>query len=485
MSEKALPSEKKSGTAKSLKRYRAKRSFSRTPEPRGGVARKPDRRKAAGIFVVQEHHASRLHYDFRLELNGVLLSWAVPKGPSLSPRDKRLAVRVEDHPLEYADFEGVIPEGQYGAGKVFLWDRGRWVPDGDPIEGLRKGELKFRLEGRRLKGAFTLVRMNGKAAREDEQNWLLIKRKEESAKDPADVEIAGVRLTHSDRVLYPEQGVTKRELARYYEAVAEWILPHVSHRPLTLVRCPEGPHKGCFYQKHAIEGVSEAVTRVRIREKNGTATYLSVDSLAGIVSLVQFGVLELHTWGSQIDDLERPDRMVFDLDPGPGVSWSQVVATALRLRKAIEALGLSPFVNTTGGKGLHVTVPILPRSEWEEVKAFAKTVSDELAREAPQRLTTQMAKVRRRGKIFIDYLRNTRGASAVAPYSPRARPGAPVATPIAWNELEAGVRAEGFDVRTVPVRLSQLRVDPWKGYERSARSLAAVLRKLGGQDEEV
>jgi bifunctional non-homologous end joining protein LigD len=485
MSEKPIRSEKKSGAATRLKRYRAKRSFSRTPEPRGGGARKPAPPKPGGLFVVQEHHASRLHYDFRLELNGVLLSWAVPKGPSLSPRDKRLAVRVEDHPLEYADFEGVIPEGQYGAGKVLLWDEGRWTPDEDPLEGLRKGELKFRLEGRRLKGGFTLVRMNVKAAREGKENWLLIKRKEETASAPADGEVAGVRLTHPDRVLYPEQGITKMELARYYEAVADWILPHLSRRPLTLVRCPEGPRKGCFYQKHAIEGVSEAVTRVRIREKNGTGTYLSVDSLAGIVSLEQIGVLELHIWGTRIDHLELPDRMVFDLDPGPGVSWSQVVETAFRLRERLEALRLIPFVNTTGGKGLHLSVPILPRNGWEEVKAFAKAVSDDLAREAPQRLTTQMAKVRRRGKILIDYLRNSRGASAVAPYSPRARGAAPVATPIAWNELETGLRPEGFDVRTVPVRLSQLRADPWKGYEQAARSLAAVSRKLGGKHEEV
>jgi len=844
-----------------LREYARKRDFTRTPEPRG---RPHGARSGAAAFVIQKHAASRLHWDFRLELDGVLKSWAVPKGPSLDPADKRLAMHVEDHPVEYGDFEGVIPAGEYGGGTVMLWDRGTWTPVGDAREGYRKGSLKFRLDGERLQGGWALVRMRGRSERDGDRTWLLIKEKDGAARagwdagkiegkaksvasdrtmeqiaaakdrvwhakdapwegpsappaagaraarakpataaraarakpaaapatrgragalprfvppelatlvseapegnewlheikfdgyrilarledgrvrlmsrndkdwtarlpevaeavarlparralidgevvvlqpdgtssfqalqnlmqgerrgelaymvfdllhvdgrdltglpleerkaalgelvgekasgtvrysahvvgggveflrqacrlhlegavakrrdapyrsgrgrdwlkvkcgrrqevviggftrgegsrvglgallvgvregprlvfagkvgtgfdakslraltsrleklerrdspfDPApriagarwvkpelvaevaftewtsdgkmrhpsfqglredkpptevrrEVETApsaragdgatvgGVRLTHPDRVLFPKPRTTKLDLARYYESIAEWILPHLAGRPTTLVRCPDGIDGQCFYQRHAGPGAAGgALRRVKIRGQKGEG--LVVDSVDGLISTVQLGILEIHTWNATTDDLERPDRIVLDLDPGPGVTWARVIEAARLVHGMLERVGLESFVKSSGGKGLHVVAPLTPGASWDETGAFTRAVAETLARRQPDRYTATMAKTARPGKIYVDYLRNRRAATTVAAFSTRARAGAPVSMPLAWDELSPRVTADRFTVATVPSRLAARREDPWRGYLKVGQRL--------------
>ena len=864
-----------------LREYHRKRDFAITPEPKGAESPRSGR-----SFCIQKHAATRLHYDFRLEMEGVLKSWAVPKGPSFDPADKRLAMQTEDHPIDYGDFEGIIPAGQYGGGTVLLWDRGTWEPLEDPHQGLRKGALKFRLDGEKLKGKWTLVKIKGRDARDDAKSWLLIKERDEYVrsssvydvtrerpesvttgrtleeiaadrdrvwnsnrgeagpsgeagkvrggarsappkaperrdlvraaaaipgarkaplpatvkaqlatlvdepptgddwlhemkfdgyrilarlhggqarlmsrngkdwtgqfptvaaavaalpvrnalldgevavvlasgntsfqalqnaltaadqgalayflfdlvhletvslarapleerktllkdllsappagsplrysdhvagsgrefyaqactmgvegivskrrdapyqtgrskswlktkcllrqefviggytdpegsrvglgslligvhdaeggldfagkvgtgfssklllelrrrltaleqpkspfkqaripgvtrahwvrpelvgeveftewtldgrlrhpsfqglredKSPRDVvrerprsvegeklsskrgpktggeeEVAGVRLTHPDRVLYPPQGITKRDLAVLYASIADWILPHLKGRPLTLVRCPEGAEKACFYMKHSGVWAPPALRRVMIQEKTKVGEYLVVDDLEGLVSLVQMGILEIHTWNSLADQIERPDRVVFDLDPDPSVGWDRVVAAAQALHERLDGLGFESFVKTTGGKGLHVVVPLRPASTWEESFAFSRAISEEMERAAPRAYTTAMPKAQRRGRILIDYLRNNRGNTSVTAYSTRARPGAPLSTPLTWEELAAGVRSDQFHAGNIRERLDSLKADPWKRYGSVRQRITAAVRKQLG-----
>jgi bifunctional non-homologous end joining protein LigD len=296
----------------------------------------------------------------------------------------------------------------------------------------------------------------------------------------ADVAVAGVHLSHPDRVLYQEQAITKLGLARYYEAVADFIVPHVADRPLSLVRCPEGAGGQCFYQKHAGQGIPSEVKRVRIRERGGaTAAYPYVDDLPGLIALAQIGVLEIHPWGARVGRIDRPDRLVLDLDPAPGVPWGRVVEGARAIRGVLGDLDLVSFVKTTGGKGLHVVVPLRPSAGWDALRALGEGIGAELVRRAPDRYTINPLKAARRGRIFVDYLRNVRGATSVAAYSPRARPDAPVSTPLGWSELAGTVTPGDFTVQTLPRRLAA-RKDPWADFfsvdqaitSRTARALA-------------
>ncbi|XXX79497.1 non-homologous end-joining DNA ligase [Sorangium sp. So ce134] len=786
-----------------LREYRRKRDFSITPEPRGQEAAAAPAEAEERTFIIQKHAASHLHYDFRLELEGVLKSWSVPKGPSLDPEVKRLAMHTEDHPLEYGDFEGIIPRGQYGGGTVLLWDRGTWVPLENPHKGYHAGKLKFLLRGEKLRGGFTLVKTRG---RDDDEGrrWLLIKdddaearaakeysvvdarpesvasgrqldeiaaakdrvlhsnraekeskkaaaggrgargeggwarvarrvegareaampkkvrpqlperlparkakgkprgapegggwlheiqvdgcrimarvedgrvrlvdergkeqegrfepiaaaiaglglksalldgevavlrrdgttapppprakaaarageivyfvfdllyleghdlmasplsarkralqrllrgsgggplryadhvegsweevvekgcqlslkgivskridapyvpgrgpgwvrascgsapagekgksvkaaaarsseraakgasgraakgaseraaprksagarsRQARDAEDDEGASVAGVRLSHPDRVLYPSQGITKRELALYYASVADWMVPHVKGRPLTLVRCPEGAESECVYVKHAKVWGPSALRRVTIQEKTKAGEYLVADSAEALVSLAQMKILEIHTWNSTTSRLEKPDRVVFDLDPDPAVAWERVIAAALLLRERLAELGLESFVKTTGGKGLHVVVPLAPSSGWDECLAFTKALAGDIARREPKRYTIAVSKAQRKGKIFIDYLRNTRGATSVAAYSTRARPGAPVSAPLSWDELGPEARSDRFTLRSLPERLAALRADPWAGYAEVRQKITAAMRRALG-----
>ncbi|UPG72805.1 non-homologous end-joining DNA ligase [Roseomonas gilardii subsp. gilardii] len=528
-----------------LASYRRKRDFRRTPEPAGA---EPRAHAGGGLFVVQKHDATRLHYDFRLEMGGVLKSWAVTRGPSLDPEQKRLAVEVEDHPIEYGGFEGQIGSG-YGAGTVMLWDRGRWEPlSDDPEEELAKGRLHFRLHGQRLKGDWHLVLMRSRGTR---RNWLLIKDRDDEARpgsgdalledattsivsgrdlagiaggapprpgktpkprrepledappeggrsrkrsvtasrrtgtmpSPEDgrggvrsPRVAGVVLTHPERIYWPASGdeepVTKHGLALYLEKVAPRLLPAIAGRPLTLVRAPEGIEGARFVQRHAARGLSPLVGTVRPRGEE--RPLIQVDSVESLMALAQSGVLEIHPWGARSVRLAQPDRMVLDLDPAEGLPFDAVVAAALALRERLLALDLVPFCKTTGGKGLHVVVPLAAGARWDRLHAVAEAICEGLARAAPERFTTQSALAGRKGRIFLDFQRNARGASAVAPWSPRARPGAPVAMPLGWEEVKEGLDPRHFTIATAPARLEA--PDPWGGMEAAVRPLPPLQR---------
>lgn len=289
------------------------------------------------------------------------------------------------------------------------------------------------------------------------------------AKDDA-IEIGGVRLTSPDKVLYPEQGITKRELAEYYLAVADWMLPHLARRPMTLVRCPTGRQKKCFYQRHAGSGVPGEIAEFVVPGFEHSGAYLYIKDAKGLVALVQMGVLEMHPWGVRIDRPERPDQVIFDLDPGEGLAFADVVEAALAVRDRLGKLGLTSFVKTTGGKGLHVIVPLERRYEWKEAKGFAKAFAQQMAAAEPERYLTKAAIAERKGRIFIDYLRNDATATAVSPYSTRARPDAPVATPLDWSEVTPALDPAGFNLNTIPKRLAK-RGDPWADIAKAAQRL--------------
>jgi len=290
-------------------------------------------------------------------------------------------------------------------------------------------------------------------------------------------QLAQLRLTHPDRVLYSGQGITKLGLASYYIQISEWILPHLLGRPLTLVRCPSGQGKSQFYQRHATAGTPGSIDRVPLTEHGKTVEYLGVSDLAGLVSLVQMGVLEIHPWAARCDRIDRPDRIILDLDPDPALPWSRVIDASKLIRERLEFLGLQSFVKTSGSKGLHVVAPIQRRHSWNEVSAFAKTCAQWLAAEFPSQYTASMSKPARKGRVFIDHHRNRRGATAVAPYSTRAMPGASVALPLSWEELSPAIRADHFHIGIVPARLASLHDDPWSDFFQVRQSLTAKLKK--------
>ena len=859
-----------------LQQYYKKRDFKKTAEPKGKVHA---RKKAALRFVIQKHDATRLHYDFRLEIDGVLKSWAVPKGPSLDPSKKSLAVQVEDHPIEYGSFEGIIPKGQYGGGTVLLWDTGTWEPYHDALEGWESGHLHFKLDGHKLKGDWNLVRMHGRRGDEEGKNWLLMKlkdkyastttnitadkpksvaskrtlekiakdadavwnsnRSEEAVEDrpkkvakkakskksakmpndlraqlalladhapvgdewlheikfdgyrilakinggkvelitrndnswtdkfksiadalegvdadsavldgevvvlddkgrsdfaalqgrmkhktnapldyyvfdllflngedlrelplierktklekllkasklpasihysdhvrgdgtavanracdmslegviskradapyvgrrdgtwikskcdhrqemiiigytdpqgsrkgfgaillgyyddeghlkyagrcgtgfdekllgdllkqfkaigqkstptddtpparerknahwlkpklvaeirftgwtpdgmlrhpafigiradkhPGDVHretaihidakkptkvpaapaeegagttrkskaskkgvasskdasVAGVRLSHPDKVLYPDCGVTKRQLAEYYEAAAKWAVPHIAGRPLALKRCPGGAGEKCFFQRNYTDVMPKAIHGVDVSETKKPEPHITLDGLEGIISLVQLGVLEIHTWGCKNNDIEHPDQLIFDLDPAPDVKWKTTMGAARILKKTLDGLKLPTFLKTSGGKGLHLTIPIKPNIDWDTAKDFTGTIVESLAKEHPDLFVANMRKDLRGGKIYIDYHRNGRSATAVAPYSSRAREGAPVSMPISWEELGKLSSAAHFTVDTASRHLKQRKVDPWRDFESARVDLRKII----------
>ena len=297
--------------------------------------------------------------------------------------------------------------------------------------------------------------------------------------DAESVLIDGIRFTHPDKVLWPEQGVTKRDLVGYYNKMAERILPHLVHRPITLLRCPSGRQAQCFIQRHGADGVPPAVKRVQIKEARGMVEYLMVEDRRALLHLVQLGVLEIHPWGARADRPDRPDRIVLDLDPADGVPWAMVVEAAYGLRDRFKALGLESFAMVTGGRGIHVAVPMVRRLDWDATAAFAKAVAGQVADADPKRFTISPLKNARIGRIFIDYMRNARGASTVAPYSPRARAGATVATPVDWDELGNLAGPGVFTVNTVPQRMRSLG-DPWAPVLTLQQSISAAAKKAVG-----
>jgi bifunctional non-homologous end joining protein LigD len=491
-----------------LSTYNAKRDFSITPEPAGKVAK----RGKSLSFVIQKHAARSLHYDFRLELDGSLKSWAVPKGPSLDPAHKRMAVHVEDHPLSYGNFEGVIPPKQYGAGTVIVWDRGTWVPLEDPQAGYRNGKLKFELHGVKLHGRWALVRMR-RREKERQEAWLLMKEndaeahpemdivetvpdsvlqpaaKTEPAKQKpkrvskpaapkADKTPLPVRVTHADRVIDTESGVTKGDLVRFYASVAPLMLEHLRARPVALVRAPAGVGGQLFFQKHAD---SDELPGVQLQDPSldpGHGPLLVINRAEGLLSSAQMNVVEFHTWNATTRSINKPDRMLFDLDPGDGVAWAQMQEAARLMRSFLAELGLVSFLKTSGGKGLHVVVPLSARTEWKVVKAFSQAIVQHMAEVVPDRFVAKSGPKNRVGKIFIDYLRNGFGSTTVAAWSARARPSLGVSVPVTWDELDMLKGSAHWTVKNIAQRLSTGNM-PWAEYASTRQSLGAAMKKLG------
>jgi bifunctional non-homologous end joining protein LigD len=294
------------------------------------------------------------------------------------------------------------------------------------------------------------------------------------------VPVAGISISHPNRVLFPAIGATKLDVARYYEHIGNWILPHLIDRPLTLVRCPTGTgptgakrSADCFYMKHSKVWAPPAIRRVRIQEKTKIGEYLIVDSLDALVGLVQMDVLEVHTWNACFADVERPNRIVIDLDPGQRVPWPAVVDAARVVRDVLSALDLESFVKTTGGRGVHVVTPLKPGAGWSECLDFARAVAQLMVRRQPRLFTDRFAKSGRDDKILIDYLRNNRTNTSIAAFSTRARPAAPVSVPVSWTELSVLGDPARFTMNTLPARLRRLRRDPWKAYWTTTQRLSS------------
>ncbi len=283
-----------------------------------------------------------------------------------------------------------------------------------------------------------------------------------------------MRVTHPSRIVYPDIGLTKIDLVRYYERVADRILPYIANRPLSIVRCPDGNGRPCFFQKH-VDHPTTGLYGVEVEDKSNKGEYLVIRDTVGLLTLIQLSALELHPWASQVKKIEYPEFMVFDLDPGPGVGWDRVLEGALVLRQRLEDLGLTSYVRTSGGKGLHVVAPLARKNDWDEVKAFTKLMTEDLERREPRKYISVMTKRDRGGKIFVDYLRNGRGATAVASYSTRARNGAPIAVPLDWLELDKINAADTFTIANIDERLAI--PDPWTGFFETKQSITKAMVK--------
>lgn len=279
-------------------------------------------------------------------------------------------------------------------------------------------------------------------------------------RDENSIILSGVRVTHPGRIVYPAQGVTKGEIAAYLERIAERMLPHVAGRPLSLLRCPRGHGHECFFQRHSAPGMPSGLRGARIPGRD-RKPYLYIEDRAGLIGTAQMGALELHPWGARIDDIEHPERMIFDLDPDPGVAFSAVRQTAFLLRNVLRSAALESFVMLTGGKGVHVIVPLCGRSHWDAVRDFSRGISAAIAAGEPERYTIKAARAERRHRIFIDWMRNIRGGTAVAPYSMRARPNCPIAVPLRWDELPRVSGPARYTLDNIDRRLAALRTDPW------------------------
>ncbi len=286
--------------------------------------------------------------------------------------------------------------------------------------------------------------------------------------------MAEQRLTHPERIVYPGTDITKGRVAEYYRAVADWLLPELVGRPLSLLRCPDGIDAQCFFQKHHNDNLGANVHPVTLRESDGKADYVYVDGIEGVLDLVQMNTLEFHPWGAKRDAPDRPDRLVFDLDPDEGITWSDVKRAAREVRDRLEEAGLHSWVRLSGGKGVHVCVPIVPDSDWDAAKAFSEAFADAMVAQSPLRYVATASKAARKDRIFIDWLRNARGATSVASWSLRARAGAPVAMPLQWDELSRTKSSADFDLARALRRAASLRADPWEGFATTRQKLPVI-----------
>jgi bifunctional non-homologous end joining protein LigD len=527
-----------------LGEYRKKRDFARTPEPAGDAgagqpgraagAGQPDRAAGARRFVVQRHRARRLHYDLRFEIDGVLVSWAVPKGPTLDPTVKRAAVHVEDHPIEYLDFEGVIPRGEYGGGDVIVWDRGSWEPHAtdDPAAAVAAGELHADMHGDKLRGRLILVRRG--EDRPGREQWLLLHKRDEHAvegwnpedyprsvlsgrtneevkADPerewrADLppgqasvalrppapsvaapdadalraldalgdggtwEVFGrrLRLTNLGKELFParpgEKAVTKREFIRYAARIAPVILPYLSGRALNMHRFPDGAGTAGFWHKQLPGHAPGWIPRWDnpAAGPGETTTYLVVSEPAALVWAANFGALEWHAWTSCTASPEQPTYALIDIDPGAGTSWEDVLLLARLHRTALAHLRVRAQPKVTGRRGIQVWIPVAPGPGFDDTRHWVEQLSKAIGSVVPKLVSWRWDVRERGGHARLDYTQNAINKTLVAPYSPRAMPGAPVSAPIDWAELDdESLRPDGFTIRTVLDRLAE-RGDPFR-----------------------
>jgi bifunctional non-homologous end joining protein LigD len=488
--------------------YRTKRRFDVTPEPAGTAAPAPDGNR----FVVQRHRARRLHYDLRLEVAGVLASWAVPKGPTLDPDARRMAVHVEDHPLDYFDFEGVIPEGEYGGGDVIVWDWGTWASgDGeDPLAAIEAGSLHFDLHGEKLRGRFVLVRRS----RDGKEQWLLLHKHDDDAVsgwDPeqhprsvksgrtndevktapaaswssgalwtapdADelaaleaIERAGnwrvgehtLRLTNLDKRLFPAtkgtHALTKRDLVRHFASMAPVILPYLVDRPVNMHRYPDGVDAPGFWHKAVPSHAPDWLTRWRNEEADPGETewYLVLDKPAALAWVANYGAIELHPWTSKVHDPHRPTWAMIDIDPGTESTFDDVLVLARLYRAALDHLGVRAMPKVTGKRGIQIIVPVGSRYSFDDTRAWVQTVSRAVGDTVPDLVSWEWEVAKRGGRVRLDYTQNAINRTLVAPFSTRPAPGAPVAAPITWDELDdPDLRPDRWNVDSIGARLSQ------------------------------
>jgi bifunctional non-homologous end joining protein LigD len=464
-------------------------------------------------FVVQRHRATRLHYDLRLEAAGVLLSWAVPKGPTLDPDVRRMAVHVEDHPLGYFDFEGVIPAGEYGGGDVIVWDWGTWTLSGadDPLQAVAAGDLHFDLSGEKLSGRFALVRRGPQG---DREQWLLIHKHDESAvagwdpeQHPRSVksgrtndevaaapaatwtsasewtgptdDVLGVldalgksggrwslgglelKLTNLDKVLlpakHPHKAVTKRDLIRHYATIAPAILPYVANRPMNLHRYPDGIDAKGFWHKARPPHAPEWLTAWTNDEADPgeTEIYSVLDSAAALAWAANFGAIELHPWTSTVDHPDQPTWAMVDIDPGESTTFDDVVMLANLHRTALDQLGLVGCPKVSGRRGIQVWIPVATGYSFDETRTFVERLSRLVGDAVPELVSWEWEKSKREGLARLDFTQNAGNKTLVAPFSVRAARGAPVSAPIAWNELDdPDLAPDRWTIRTIAERLA-------------------------------
>lgn len=459
-----------------LTKYNKKRNFTKTKEPKG----KKESSKKKLRFVVQHHLARKDHYDFRLECNGVLKSWAIPKGPSYKTKDKRLAIMVEDHPLEYRKFEGTIPKGEYGGGTVMIFDEGYYEPVNDIKKGLKEGSLKFELKGKRLKGLWTLVHFK-------EDNWLLIKEKDKfvdykdinsfktsiktgrtmeeiengiiKRKNTKDI-VEGIKISNPDKLIYNCPKISKIDVVKYYQKVSKRMMPYLENRLISVVRCPDGINGEQFFKKH-LEDDRIGISKVKLKNKSSKKEdYYYINDITGLINEAQMNSIEFHIWGSHVKSIEKPDIIIFDLDPDEKLSLKKLRDGVRDLKNILDQLKLKSYLKTSGGKGYHIVVPI-NNVNWKETRKIAKDIATLMETKWPDKYTSNIRKEKRNGKIFIDWVRNTRGATSVAPYSLRTRKNATVSMPIAWKDLDK-IKPNEITMKKAIERLKLS--DPWADF---------------------
>ncbi|WP_229706804.1 non-homologous end-joining DNA ligase LigD [Nocardioides deserti] len=511
-----------------LATYRSMRDFARTPEPAGDVATE----EGAPRFVVQRHRASHLHYDLRFEIDGVLVSWAVPKGPTLDPGTRRLAVHVEDHPVDYLHFEGTIPGGEYGGGDVIVWDTGTFEPvrTDDPAAAVAAGELHVEVHGRKLRGRLVLVRRESKDLSKGpgKDEWMLLHKRDEHAVDGWDPEdhprsvlsgrtnddvLAGVpptpaasvpdeaidalgelpgsggtwevhgrrlKVTNLDKVLFPgrpgEEAITKRELLAYAAQVAPVALPYLEGRAVNLHRYPEGADRPGFWHKQRPDHAPEWVDcwENPDADEGETTAYVVADEPATLVWMANFGALEWHPWTSRTEAMHEPTYALVDLDPGERTSWEELLVLARLHRTALDHLGVTALPKVTGRRGIQVWVPVVPGYSFSDTRAWVERLSRTVGKVVPELVSWKWEVKARGGLARLDYTQNAVNKTLVGPWSPRPAPGAPVSVPIRWEELDdPDLRPDRWTIRTALERIAE-HGDPFRALLGAAQELPEI-----------